>query len=381
MKPDSQLRVVHVFPDPARLSCGPCNAIKAFMACQLEHGLDVLGLSQPGEGISADHTAAASELPILEATLDQLPGLAREQVLAGRTVFHFHGFYPWTDALARQLHQAKVPYVFTSHGQLHFHSPLHAFKKWVYLNLLNPFLRRAGGVHFLTQREQGRSRFILPAWRKPVLVQPNLAYLANGKAIPATSRQLLDLPAEAFVFGYLGRLDIQHKGLDILMSAFAQVVRQVPARLIFIGPDVAAGQERLLAQAQALGCAAQVKFLGSQVGAAKWGYLKMLDGFVSPSRWEACSIAQAEAIGLGVPTIVSREINLAGEMAAQGAALVADLETSALANAMLRLAREPALRQNLTQAGAAWVDHEFSPVNAGPRFVKFYRSVLANAGP
>jgi glycosyltransferase involved in cell wall biosynthesis len=146
-----------------------------------------------------------------------------------------------------------------------------------------------------------------------------------------------------------------------------------------VGPDFNGGREFLETLAKKLGCAEKIIFTGPQNGAVKWGFLKMADAFVSPSRWEACSIAQAEAIGLGLPTIVSTEINLAPEMTERGVALAAALDTGALAAEMRRLMADAALRRSLADAGRKWVDAEFSFASAGPRFTEFYRSVLADA--
>ncbi|HSY18390.1 MAG TPA: glycosyltransferase family 4 protein, partial [Candidatus Acidoferrales bacterium] len=258
--------------------------------------------------------------------------------------------------------------------------PVHALKKFTYLNGVNRFIRNAAGLHFLTRREQERSRFILPWWRKPLLVQPNLVRLPEPGDIVATAREAAGIPAEAFVFAYLGRLDVHHKGLDFLVQAFAEVSRAADSRLLLIGPDFAGGREFLERLAQKLGCDSQIRFLGSQAGAAKWGALKMADAFVSPSRWEACSIAQAEAIGFGLPTIVSDEINIAPEMLAHRAALVAPLTAGALAGKMRELMGNAALRESLAANGRQWVREAFAFENAGPRFTRFYEAVLRPPG-
>ncbi len=374
-------RVVHVFPNSARLSCGPCNAIMAFMECQLQQGLEVQALSPADPHIAAERRQPIEHLPIQEFDLATEDFCARALKLAEapRTVFHFHGIEPWLDTLGRALKKNSTPQVFTSHGQLHFNGGWHALKKFTFLNCFSGFIRRMDGLHFLTRHEQQRSRFILPGLAATIFVQPNLVRLPAETGIVPAARAALGIPAEAFVFAYLGRLDVNTKGLDFLVPAFAEISRTADARLVLIGPDFAGGRELLEQLAKKLGCADKIIFAGPQVGAVKWGFLKMADAFVSPSRWEACSIAQAEAIGLGLPTIVSTEINLAPEMVKRGAALAAPLEVSALASEMRRLMQDVALRESLATAGRKWVDAEFSFANAGPRFTEFYRSVLAGA--
>lgn len=380
MRSSAHFRVVHVFPNSARLSCGPCNAIMAFMECQLERGLDVRALGPADAGIPAERRQPIEHLPIAEfdlATADY-GAVALAAADGPRTVFHFHGIERWMDKIARRLKENSLPYVFTSHGHLHFHGPVHGLKKLAYLNLLNPFIRDAGGLHFLTRREQARSKFILPLWRKPVLVQPNLVRLPDPQTVVPAARGAHGIPADAFVFAYLGRLDVQHKGLDFLVQAFAEVSRQTGARLLLIGPDFAGGRQFLAQLARQLNCEKQIHFLGSQVGAAKWGFLKMADAFVSPSRWEACSIAQAEAIGFGLPTVVSDEINMAPELVASRVALASPLSAAALARAMRQMMTDGALRQSLSAAGRKWVAETCSHEKAGARFAEFYEAVLSS---
>ncbi|MBW8864077.1 MAG: glycosyltransferase family 4 protein [Verrucomicrobia bacterium] len=357
-------------------------AIIAFMECQLEHGLDVRAVGPLDAIVPEGPSLPVEHLPLKEFNLatDDFCSKMLAEAGDGPAIFHFHGLSPWSDRLAEHLRQASVPYVFTSHGQLHFHGPVHGLKKFVYLNFINAFIRDAAGLHFLTRYEKERSRFILPRWRKPVLVQPNLVRLPETQSIVPAVRASLGIPADAFVFTYLGRLDVQHKGLDFLMEAFAGASKDTDSRLVLIGPDFAGGRQFLEQLARKCGCENKVHFPGPQIGAVKWQLLKMADAFVSPSRWECCSIAQAEAIGLGLPTIVSDEINIAPEMLENHAALVAPLQARALAGAMRRLMNDAALQKALAAAGQEWVKGAFSFEKAGPRFMEFYNLALFRSG-
>jgi glycosyltransferase involved in cell wall biosynthesis len=372
------MQVVHVFPNSARVACGPCDAIKAFMACQGESGLDVRAISPVDDHIPIDQVRSIEQLRIREFHADRedfqtMPELRPD---GSRKVFHFHGLSPWSDEIAKNLKTMAIPYVFTSHGHLHYRGLVHGLKKLVYLNLVNAFMRNAAGLHFLTQRERDRSRFILPFWHKKILVQPNLTQLPDRDGIKAVARELLGIPAKAFVFAYLGRLDVKHKGLDLLVEAFAGLAGADQVHLLLIGPDFNSGRAQLEQLARKLNCEKQVHFTGSKVGVAKWEFLKAADAFISPSRWEAFSIAMAEAIGFGLPTIVSDGINCASEMAAGRAAIVSRLSQTALAAAMSRLMTDPALCRSLSESGRRWVRETCSFSSAGPRFAAFYESLF-----
>jgi glycosyltransferase involved in cell wall biosynthesis len=378
MTANGGFRVIHVFPDSARLSCGPCNAILAIMESQISHGMDVRGISPVDNKIPAAQRQPIDHLPIREvdfgaADFSSTAMAARAEDRG--SIFHFQGIAPRTNRLARKLKQAGLPYVFTSQGQLLYHGFVHGLKKFIYLNLVSRFIRDAGGLHYCTQKEADRARYLLPAWRKPVFVHHNLVRVPDPASVRPRARKELGIPAQAFIFAYLGRLDINHKGLDLVVKAFARIATPANTCLVLVGPDFAGGRQRLEQLASQLGCGERVRFLGSQIGEAKWNTLRMADAFVSPSRWEACSSAQAEAIGFGLPTILSTTASIAPEVVEYRSALASPLEVGALAHAMQQLIENPQLRQSLSDLGRKWVLETCSPETAGARFQEFYQRV------
>jgi glycosyltransferase involved in cell wall biosynthesis len=228
----------------------------------------------------------------------------------------------------------------------------------------------------LTQREADRARYLLPTWRGPLLVHHNLVRVPDPASVRPRSRQELSIPADAFVFAYLGRLHVEHKGLDLVVKAFARIATQANAYLVLVGPDWAGGRQILEQLASQLGCGERVRFLDSQIGEAKWSALRMADAFVSPSRWEACSLAQAEAIGFGLPTILSTGVSIAPEAVERGAALASPLNAAALARAMQQLIENRQLRRSLSELGRQWVLQTCSFETAGACFQEFYQRVL-----
>jgi glycosyltransferase involved in cell wall biosynthesis len=102
----------------------------------------------------------------------------------------------------------------------------------------------------------------------------------------------------------------------------------------------------------------------------------MADAFVSPSRWEACSSAQAEAIGFGLPTILSRTASIAPEVVEHRSALACPLDAGALAQAMQQLIENAQLRRALSELGRQWVLETCSFETAGACFEEFYQEVL-----
>jgi len=371
--------VIHVFPYGAKLAGGHSNAVIAFMKSQMQQGINVQGLSPTTPGMPSVPWRSLDLLPIREMDF-RAPNLCRRamELAAGcqRPIVHFHGFMWDFPRFGWELAQAGIPYVITSQGQLHYRNLEHWAKKFLYINFVTRFFRNASGLHFLTWREQHRGRYLIPFWKKPVLMQANVVEVPEPGTVCPASREQYGIPAQAFVFAYLGRLHTKHKGLDTLVKSFARLPVDSNPCLVFIGPDWEGGQRRLERLARRLQCNGRVRFLGPQFGDRKWKSLGMADVFVSPSRWEAFGIATAEAMGFGLPIIVSSKMNLAPEWIAAGAAIEVGPSPDALSRAMSQLARDPACRQSLAEHGREWVLEHCSPHKTGARFESFYRQVL-----
>jgi len=160
-------------------------------------------------------------------------------------------------------------------------------------------------------------------------------------------RTELGAPDGAFVWAFVGRLETQ-KGIDLLLTAFA--AGDAPARRLWIVGD---GEQRgaLEAQAQALGIAAQVRFVGAVDDAAP--YLWGADGFALASRWEGLPLALLEAQAAGLP-VVGAAAGGVPEAIRNGTTglLVPKEDAGALVAAMGRIENEPELARQLGHEAA-----------------------------
>jgi glycosyltransferase involved in cell wall biosynthesis len=115
----------------------------------------------------------------------------------------------------------------------------------------------------------------------------------------AAVRSSLGTPPAAVVLCAVGRLDSQ-KGLNVLLDALARLpAGGWEAWLVGDGPLALA----LQAQAQRLGLASRVRFLGCRDDVPRC--LQAADVFALPSRYEASSLAVLEAMAAGLPCVVT----------------------------------------------------------------------------
>jgi glycosyltransferase involved in cell wall biosynthesis len=119
---------------------------------------------------------------------------------------------------------------------------------------------------------------------------------------------------------FLGRIHPK-KGCDLLLEAFAKVA-DAGLQLVMAGPDETGWGSELKEQAGQLGISERVIWTGMLRGDAKWGAFYGSEAFVLPSHQENFGIAVADALACGVIPLISDKVNIAPDVAADGAGLM-----------------------------------------------------------
>lgn len=185
------------------------------------------------------------------------------------------------------------------------------------------------------------------------------------------------IPPEALVAVYVGRLS-HEKGLLELLRGFAMAARQAPrALLVLVGDGAMRGQ--LEATAAQLGLApSQVLFTGRVDVAKVPEWLRASDVFTLLSPNEGFSCALAEAMSVGLPSVVS-DIPANAQLVDDGVhgLLTAVGDDAAMAGALARLFRDPALRARMGQAARQRIVENYSTGQIADRYEALFAEVLA----
>lgn len=215
-------------------------------------------------------------------------------------VFHFHSvFIPWfLNAVKLLKDNGYNRIVLTPHGQYVDEAMKCSIKKKVFFHFFDRrVIKMVDVVHVIGHTEIN-------------------SYIRNNandyQLIPngGPQIQIINFSArQKLVYGYLGRLDIQQKGLDVLMRAFAFYKKQGGKGILKIAGD-GSDKESLEKLCQTLGMQSYVKFIGKVFGNEKLTFYKRCSWFVHPSRWDGLPTSCLEAASCGIPLIVSRETNL-----------------------------------------------------------------------
>lgn len=190
------------------------------------------------------------------------------------------------------------------------------------------------------------------------------------------ARALLDLPAEAFVVGSVGRLTSQKAPLD-LVEGFAVVARaRADARLVLVGDGPL--RREIEALVEALGLADRVRLTGLRRDVPQ--LLRAFDVFALTSRWEGLPRVFPQAMAAGLPIVATR-VDGALDAIVDGETgdLVDVGDVAGLGRALLALAEDPARRRRMGEAGRARVD-EFSAARMVQELEALYGELLERRG-
>jgi len=197
-------------------------------------------------------------------------------------------------------------------------------------------------------------------------------FIPAEPAEQAALRTRLGLPPDEAVALFVGRLE-RYKGLDILITAWTDLVRRGHTpHLVIAGPGEAAAWFR---EAQAQGVGDRVTFLGGREDVAD--LYRAADLFVFPSRGEGCPNAVLEAMASGLPVVatdVAGNRETLGEDGKVGRLVPAEAP-AALADAVADLMVAPALRRELGMAGRARVLEQFDIQRVGARYLSLYEEL------
>lgn len=292
------------------------------------------------------------------------PAMIPEALTLDADVVHAHayGYFPtFVGSLVQAFN--GVPLVITTHSDPGRTSFAKAAFDWVVPALT---LRRAQQIIALTEGESHHLQKLGVAGDR-ISVIPN--GVNPGEFSP---RSESPKPGTTCTVLFVGRCYPEQKGLQHLIRAMALLPPSLGVRLRIVGEDWG-GTEGLRLLAESLGVANLVSFDGPLSRAGVVEAFRRSDMFALPSLFEPFGIAVLEAMSAGLPVVASR-VGGVPEVVEEGstALLVPPGDQRQLADALERLARDPALRAALGAAGRRR-SLQFSWDRIAPQIRQVYR--------
>lgn len=231
----------------------------------------------------------------------------------------FEGFYELREPIfASELRKNKIPYVIIPRGSLTYqamnnHSKLK--KRIAHFLFFDKYVTKATAIQYLTADEYRNSG---DKWNKRHYILP------NGFSTPQNTKISFNNNRIQAVF--IGRLDMYHKGIDVLLDACNQIqeeLRHANFKLCFYGPKKY-DYELILQTIKKYRMQDFITMGGEITGKPKEDIILASDLFVLTSRFEGHPMGLIEALAYGVPALVTPGSNMANEIKAADAGWVCD---------------------------------------------------------
>ncbi len=324
-------------PKVIHITIGKANPNRLNGVNKVVHSLaaEAVKLGRPVEVWGLTHDADKSDgvpfplrLFVVKPWTFQLEPELHQAILAEPhdTIFHFHGGLIYRFWLTgRLLLKDKRRYILTVHGNLQKQARYRKFLlKYMYIRFFERFLlKHAAQVHVITAQEAHDIRTIEPRAR--------LTLIPNGATLPASVISMQSHSAIRFL--YMGRFDADHKGLDILIKAFAVFHQTVPSARLFLAGD-GRDKSKLKRLITRYHVQTSVRILPPQFNTDKVDLLRQADVFVHPSRWDVMPTGCLEAASHAKPLIVSRQTGMASYIQRYQSGWLTLLNVSNLAQTM-----------------------------------------------
>lgn len=283
-------------------------------------------------------------------------------VLAGYVLARFH----------------RKPYGIWPHGVLApFQRQISTRKKWVYNKLFaKRILQNASVIFYSAEGEREEAAAL--RLRTPSVIVPDGFNADEFATLPPRGRF-----RARFLNGHKGPLIVflarlhAKKGLDLLIKAMQRVIAERPdARLAVVGPpDPVSFNKQVLQWVQENGIEPQTVLPGVADPKMRLEVFADADIYVLPSHAENFGFSVFEAMGCGVPVVVSETLNYAAEIARSGAGLALPRRPEKFSAAIIDLIDRPDIRREMGDCGRLFV-RQYSLEQTGAKVAKTVESIV-----
>jgi len=275
-----------------------------------------------------------------------------------------------------------VPYVVGLHGAFHPATLDKAkLKKRLYWYLfLKRCIRGACALHYSTEYERRVSMGFLP--KKESFVIPNtvpVESLSCHSEAPFNICREFGIPNNRFLLLTVVRPD-PDKRLDILLRAFAKVVKTIPeARLLIVGSCENEYGEKMKKLARELNIIDLTFWAGYQTGTALKACYSESDLFILASSHENFSMAAAEAMAAGLPVVLSKHIGVAEDVEQHEAGIVTEVDDNAISEAAVELFQNRDRLRAMGQNANKIANQLYKDEQVAHRMLRAFEDVLSNS--
>lgn len=388
------MKILHVIANLAPCHGGPVKVCVEMAQAMAERGheVDIFTTDQNGPGKRMD---VSTDVPVKKGSV--IVRYFRAQTLRGwpcvsyslwcalrskvpeYDIVHIHSLYLFHDmAAAYFCRKYDVPYLIRPCGALDpYIYKRHRWRKAICdVAFENRDIKNAVAIHFTTEEEKQLAQPVV--YGAKGVVAPLGLHLSAYEKVSTSGIFRAAYPelGDKKIILFFGRINFK-KGLDILIDAFATVVRdRDDVHLVLAGPDNEGYSGKVKGWAKGKGIERYITFTGMLLGEMKLAVLQESSMFVLPSYTENFGVAVIEAMAYGCPVIISNKVNIWREVNRAGAGLVAPCCAERFSELMMELLDNPKMRIELGLKGKALVQKSFSWPQVAKILEDIYQSLL-----
>lgn len=382
------MKILHVIPSIAETRGGPSFVLRTLARSQAKLGMDVHVATTDDNGPGRLAVEAGSSYVRDQVTYR----IFRRQTkfytfsfpltlwlwrhVSDYDVIHIHALFSYPSILAAWCAKLKgVPYIVRPLGVLNNWGMSHRRPKLKRLSLRwidGRILRDAAAVQFTSEQESAEAAQ-LGVRHVPLLI-PNPVDILPATEALGTFRAMHPILAGKTVILFLSRIDPK-KGIDLLFDAFAALkANHSDVALVIAGDGDPIFVESLRMRAQELGMEDEILWVGFLEGENKRNAFADADIFVLSSYSENFGVAVVEAMGAGLPVIVSNQVGLHRDISMAGAGLVVECSVPQIESALATLVEDTDLRSKLA-TNALRLAQRFAPQEIALQLENAYSAI------
>ncbi len=283
-------------------------------------------------------------------------------------IFHFHSIFMFKQAsLSAWLVRKKIPYIVTPHAMTPEFLRRGWLKKWLYGWLIEkPRLLKASAITAVTPGEKRTIQNYVPNYKgviscitNPVKFEEILDTKWSGNT---TNKKLV----------YLGRFDVYHKGIDILVELASLLTPDIEVHLY--GKTDSKTSDWLKRIQTNL--PTNIYFHPPVFKAEKNQVLAQASMYIQTSRWEVFGVSIAEAMYLGLPCAIMPTMNLADIFKEHDLGLVLPTKLESAAKLLIDTLNQPDILHHWSKQAHIFAKENFQTQKIAIEYLKLYEEVL-----
>ncbi len=276
-------------------------------------------------------------------------------------IIHIHGLWNFA-SITPYLTGVKSAKCITIHGMLDKWSIKHGYlKKKIFSLFFQKSILKNTDLIQVNNTDEEEDVFKFLGFKHPNLkIIPNGMNINNFSKIPEKGnfRKKFLIPDKTKIILFLSRINIK-KGLDLLLPAFKDIIKQHPdCQLVIAGSDDGYLEEtkEFISKNQ---LKSYIKIVGMLTGEDKMSAFADADIFVLPSYSEGFSIATLEALIMGVPSLLSDRVGFGESIKTHNAAHIVELSVDSIKKGLEKMLTDEEYCTTIAKNGVALVKNKY----------------------